>query len=182
VVAGGGGLDAVALGCFLSRLGEPIGAAAVGAGDVDDAELIEQIAVLEWVKRGCAARQARLTVTFDSSQRARQRALGVRAAKVGRGVGEQVGLARRESPSRGARHLREAKALVLQMPHTLAALAAGQVSEWAASVAVQETSCLSIRTGVGWMPSWRTGCPSCPRPRCGARRGRRRAGWTRRRR
>jgi hypothetical protein len=84
---------------------------------VDDAELIDQIAVLERIKRGCAARQARLWVLFDVSQRARQRSLGVLSAKVGRGVAEQVALARRESPSRGARHLREAKALVLHMPH-----------------------------------------------------------------
>jgi hypothetical protein len=131
------------LGCFLSRLGEPIGAGSTSAGDVGDAELVAQIAALERVKAGCAARQARLTVLFDSSQRAKQRTLGVRAEKVGRGVAEQVALARRESPSRGARHLREAKALVLQMPHTLRSLAAGEVTEWAASLAVAETSCLS---------------------------------------
>jgi hypothetical protein len=110
---------------------------------VDDAELIDQIAVLERIKRGCAARQARLWVLFDVSQRARQRSLGVLSAKVGRGVAEQVALARRESPSGGARHLREAKALVLHMPHTLAALAAGGIDEWAASLAVSATECLS---------------------------------------
>jgi hypothetical protein len=109
----------------------------------DDADMIEQIAALERVKRACAARQARLSVAFDSSQRNRQRARGVPADKVGRGVGEQIGLARRESPSRGVRHLREAKALVLQMPRTLAALAAGHVDEWAAGLAVSATECLT---------------------------------------
>jgi hypothetical protein len=124
---------------WLSALGQPLGV----AGDVDDAELIEQIAVLERIKSGCAARQARLSVTFDSSQRARQRALGVRPEKVGRGVAEQVALARRESPSRGARHLREAKALVLRMPQTLAAMAVGDIDEWSAGLAVSATECLA---------------------------------------
>jgi hypothetical protein len=143
MAAGGGRLDPDALRSFLSRLAEPIGAGGEGSGDVRDDELIEQIAVLEQIKSGCAARQARLTVSFDSSQRARQRAQGMCAEKVGRGVAEQVALARRESPTRGARHLREAKALVLAMPHTMAALATGEVSEWTASLAVAETSCLS---------------------------------------
>jgi hypothetical protein len=143
MAAGGGRLDPDALRSFLSRLAEPIGAGGEGCGDVADAELIEQIAVLEQIKSGCAARQARLAVSFDAAQRCWQRAQGMRAEKVGRGVAEQVALARRESPTRGARHLREAKALVLYMPHTLAALAAGVVSEWAASLAVAETSCLS---------------------------------------
>jgi hypothetical protein len=60
-------------------------------------------------------------------------------------VAEQIGLARRESPSRGARHLREAKALVLQMPHTLAALSAGAIDEWAAGLAVSATQCLTAQ-------------------------------------
>jgi hypothetical protein len=134
-------LDAAALAAVVSRLAEPIGAG--GAHDVDDADLICQIGQLERVKAACAARQARLSVLFDTSQRARQRARGLRPKKVGRGTGEQLALARRESPSRGAKHLREARALVLQMPHMLAALAAGEVSEWAASLAVAETACLT---------------------------------------
>jgi hypothetical protein len=93
---------------------------------------IDQIAALERVKRACAATQARPAVELDASQRERQRALGLRAERVGRGVGEQIGLARRESPSRGVRHLVMAKALVGHMPHTLAALAAGDIEEWAA--------------------------------------------------
>ena len=48
-------------------------------------EVIEQIAALELVKNAAAARQARLSVVFDRSQRARQRAQGLPAAKVGRG-------------------------------------------------------------------------------------------------
>ena len=105
--------------------------------------LVEQIAVLEQLKGALAARQARLSVAFDRAQRAEQVAAGVPARKVGRGVGEQIALARRESPSRGSRHLGMAKALVHEMPNALAALGAGQVSEYTAALVVQETACLS---------------------------------------
>ena len=129
---------ALPLSSWLALLERPLGID-------DDGEVVDQIAALERVKRACAARQARLSVAFDSSQRAKQRALGVRAERVGRGVGEQIGLARGESPSRGVRHLREAKALVQDMPHTLAALAAGDIDEWAAGLAVSATECLTAQ-------------------------------------
>ncbi|HET8614784.1 MAG TPA: hypothetical protein VFL94_04600 [Actinomycetales bacterium] len=100
---------------------------------------VEQIAVLEQLKAAAAARQARLSVQFDASQRARQRARGVPAAQVGRGVTDQIALARRESPTAGSRHLGLAKALVTEMPHTLHALAAGETSEWTATAAARPT-------------------------------------------
>lgn len=59
------------------------------------------------------------------------------------GVAGQVALARRESPSRGARHLSTALALVRHLPRTLAALEAGALSEWRAEVVVRETAVLS---------------------------------------
>jgi hypothetical protein len=52
-------------------------------------------------------------------------------------------LARRDSPHRGGRHLGLAKALVEEMPHTLAALTAGHISEWRATLLVRETAGLS---------------------------------------
>jgi hypothetical protein len=120
----------------LSRLGEPL-------GESSDAELIEQIELLERLKGACAARQARLAVAFDDSQRAKQRAQGLPVRQFGRGVAEQIALARRVAPTQGARHLGLAKALVREMPHTMAALGAGHVSEWTATVAVRETACLT---------------------------------------
>lgn len=59
------------------------------------------------------------------------------------GVAGQVALARRESPSRGARHLAAALALVRHLPRTLAALQAGVISEWRAELVVRETAVLS---------------------------------------
>lgn len=121
---------------WLAGLSEPVGSAA-------DVEIIEQIELLERLKGACAARQAWLAVAFDESQRATQRALGLPADQVGRGIGEQIALARRESPAHGGRHLGLAKALVHEMPHTMTALGAGLIGEWTATVAVRETACLS---------------------------------------
>ena len=113
------------------------------AGPLDGAAPLDEIGLLEQVKAACAARQARLTVAFDESQREAQCVAGVPARRQGRGVAEQVALARRESPTQGSRHLGMAKALVREMPNALHALESGQVSEWTATVLVRETACLA---------------------------------------
>ena len=56
----------------------------------------------------------------------------------------EVALARRDSPARGGRHLGFAKALVHEMPHTLAALQCGALSEWRATLIVRESACLDV--------------------------------------
>ena len=59
------------------------------------------------------------------------------------GVVGQVALARRESPTLGAGHVRLALALTGEMPYTYAALAAGVLSEWRAGLIVRETGVLT---------------------------------------
>jgi hypothetical protein len=49
-------------------------------------------------------------------------------------VNAQVALARRESPHRGDRLVGLAQALHHELPHTLAAMTAGQLSEWRATI------------------------------------------------
>ncbi|MGK3711239.1 HNH endonuclease, partial [Arthrobacter sp. IK3] len=88
--------------------------------------------------------QARAAAVLDASQRRAQSRAGVPAAHLGRGVGAQIALARRDSPHRGNRHLGLGKALVHEMPHTLAALASGVLSEWRATLLVRETACLDL--------------------------------------
>ncbi|MGB6209897.1 DUF222 domain-containing protein, partial [Mycobacterium sp.] len=66
------------------------------------------------------------------------------AARRGRGVASEVALARLDSPARGNRHLGFAKALVHEMPHTLAALQAGVLTEWRATLIVRESACLDV--------------------------------------
>ncbi|MBT2585012.1 HNH endonuclease signature motif containing protein [Arthrobacter sp. ISL-95] len=107
-------------------------------------DLIEQLRVLEEMKSAISALQARVVVAFDLAQRAEQAEAGVPASERGQGVGAQVALARRESPNRGSRLLGLAKALVMEMPRTLAALQSGLLNEWRATLLVKETACLSV--------------------------------------
>ena len=95
----------------------------------DETALVNQIDWLERVKSAAAAGQARAAAELDQRRRADEAAAGVSKAKQGRGVASEVALARRDSPARGSRHLGFAKALVHEMPHTLAALQCGALSE-----------------------------------------------------
>lgn len=110
----------------------------------DEPALVEAIAALERLKAAAAARQARLSVALDTARRAAEAASGVPAARRGRGVAAEIALARRDAPVRGGRHLGLAKALVNEMPHTLAALERGLLSEWRATLVVRESACLDV--------------------------------------
>jgi hypothetical protein len=68
---------------------------------------------------------------------------GLRPERVGEGIAEQVGLARRESPHKAARPLGPAKVLEREMPHTLALMRDGRLNEWRATILARETACLS---------------------------------------
>src|ERR1700736_456640 len=59
-------------------------------------------------------------------------------------LASEIALARRDSPARGGRHLGLGKALVHEMPHTLAALERGALSEWRATLIVRESACLDV--------------------------------------
>lgn len=104
--------------------------------------LVEGIATLERLKAAAAARQARLTAALDAARRSAEAAAGIPAARRCRGLAAEVALARRDSPVRGSRHLGMATALVHEMPHTLAALECGVLSEWRATILVRESACL----------------------------------------
>ncbi len=110
---------------------------------LDDMALIDAIAVLERIKGAAAAAQARFTAAFKASQLQTQQAAGVRRGDLGKGIGAQIALARHESPHRGARLVGLADALVNEMPHTMAALTAGEISEWRATLVARETACLT---------------------------------------
>ncbi|MDT5077059.1 MAG: hypothetical protein QOJ80_1696 [Mycobacterium sp.] len=110
----------------------------------DEAALVRRIAELEHAKSAAAAGQARNTALLDAKRRAAEAANGIPAARRGRGLASEIALARRDSPNRGGRHLGFARALVHEMPHTLAALAAGALSEWRATLIVRESACLTV--------------------------------------
>jgi hypothetical protein len=111
---------------------------------IGESALIERIAELERVKASAAAGQARAAAALDAARRAAEAVAGVPVASRGRGVASEVALARRDSPARGSRHLGFAKALVHEMPHTLAALEQGLLSEWRATLIVRESACLEV--------------------------------------
>jgi hypothetical protein len=93
-----------------------------------EAMLVDEIARLERVKSAAAAGQARATVALAERRRAAEVVVDVPRAKQCRGLASEVALARRDSPARGGRHLGFAKSLVYEMPHTLAALECGALS------------------------------------------------------
>lgn len=148
----GRGTDGASLLDFLGTL------ATVGLdGDAADAELLAQLAALEQLKAAAAAAQARVTAAFAVSHeraataaRAAAKGAGFEAWQAARdafrgthGIAAQVALARRLSPSQGARAASSARALVDDLPATLAAMTAGALSEHRAGIVVRETSQLA---------------------------------------
>jgi hypothetical protein len=105
-------------------------------------ELVDEIRALEDLKARACAAQAELTIRLDETVRARHQQARVPAVRRGRDVAGLVGYARRESPAKGSRLLGLAHALAEQ-PHTLAAMRAGVLSEWRATLISRETACLS---------------------------------------
>ncbi len=110
---------------------------------VDPAALVEVMARLEEVKNAAAAAQAQAQAVFVAQQRLLQARSGVPREKLGKGVAEQVGLARHESASRGRMLCGLAHVVVREMPHTMNAFSAGILSEYRARILARETACLS---------------------------------------
>jgi Domain of unknown function (DUF222) len=127
---------------------EPVGDLVAELASVDpaadEAALVERIAQLEALKSAAAAGQARAAAALDEMRRSAEADAGVPARQRGRGLTSEIALARRDSPARGSRHLGFAKALVHEMRHTLAALEAGELSEWRATLIVRESACLDV--------------------------------------
>jgi len=108
-----------------------------------DAGMIDEITALERLKSAICARQARVTDAFAASQRATLVKAGSNTRDARRSVCAQVGLARRDSPHKGGRHVGLAATLVHEMPGVLAALERGDTSEWRVTLIARETAHLS---------------------------------------
>lgn len=111
---------------------------------VSAAALVDVIAALEVVKNAAAAVQVQAQAVFMAQQRLIQARAGVPRENLGRGIAQQVGLARHESPHRGRQLCELATVLVREMPHTMAVFASGTLNEYRASIMVRETACLSV--------------------------------------
>lgn len=136
--------DAPVLAAWVDLLGE------LDPAVLSEGQCIDLIAEAERAKSALAAAQARLTARVATCVRERHAATGVPPSQQGRGVANQIALARRDSPHKGGRHLGLANALVDEMPRTLAALSSGEISEWRATIMVRETAllCREDRTEV----------------------------------
>lgn len=129
------GGDVRALTTFLSAV--PVAA--------DPKDGIDQIDELERLKSAICAKQARITHEIDQHRQAqaearRMLAPGRRLPSPDAGVGTEIGLARRESPHEGRRKLNLARALLRDLPETLAALERGDLNERRAEIIAIETS------------------------------------------
>ncbi|AUI49828.1 HNH endonuclease [Arthrobacter crystallopoietes] len=112
--------------------------------EVSEGVRIDRIAALEELKAASAAGQARETEAFVASRREARGAAGVPVERRGRGLAKEIGLARKDSPNRGGKHLGMATTLIREMPHSYRALAEGRLNEWRATILVRETACLSV--------------------------------------
>jgi len=108
-----------------------------------DTEHIDELTALEALKSAISARQARITDAFATSHRAKLIKAGSTPADARRSVCAQIALARRDSPSKGNRHVGLAHTLVHEMPLVLRALEHGHGSEWRATLIARETAHLS---------------------------------------
>ncbi|MCI4010977.1 DUF222 domain-containing protein [Brevibacterium sp. ZH18] len=105
-------------------------------------EAIERITALEELTSAAAAAQARESLTFDMRRRNREAEDGVPSKKQGRGIGAEIALARKVSRARGCKLLKFSRTLLVDLPHTYAALVSGQISEEKARVVAKETDWL----------------------------------------
>jgi hypothetical protein len=128
---------------LMRQLDETASALADCPRDLSDAQRVDLMRKVEELKCTATAAQATTAVDLDESQRAAQVAAGVRAERVGEGIAQQIGLARRESPHKASRLLGLAKVLHREMPHTLALMQQGRLNEWRATILASETACLS---------------------------------------
>jgi hypothetical protein len=124
--------DSESLRLVLDALGELRAAA-------ESAELLAQVEALERVKCAAAAAQARLTAELDDRRNAAHPLHAASEAS----LGAEVGMARHQSPHCGRRKLGLARALVDDLPATLAALAGGEIDERRAEIIADGTRDLS---------------------------------------
>ncbi|HEX7351054.1 DUF222 domain-containing protein [Brachybacterium sp.] len=105
--------------------------------------LVDLLTAAEQAKARLAAVQARAETVFHDAQIGEQRRLGVPRDQLGRGIADQIALARRITPKQASNQLTLRRILVSSMPCTTALLDAGRISEWAAHKVAENALCLS---------------------------------------
>src|SRR5690625_4299963 len=108
-----------------------------------EADKIDQLQALEQAKRALAAVQAEVTNAFVAQRQAAETDARIPTSLQLKGIEAEVGLARGESPFVGAALTHTATALCTVLPNTMAALAAGRVSEYHARIVAEQTNHLT---------------------------------------
>ena len=111
-------------------------------GPLEAAALIDMLADLRRLRAATAALEVQVQVRFDRAQRQEAIDRGAAMRDAGKGIAEQVALARGVSSYRAANDLALARGLVGELPATLRALTDGFASEQAAINVARETVCL----------------------------------------
>ncbi len=106
-----------------------------------DRERIDEITALQTLIAVASARLARVSVDFDSSQRADQRRRGDTAKLVGKGIADQIALARGISPHSASNHLALAKALVEDLSCAFELWARREIDERTATGVAKQVFC-----------------------------------------
>ena len=112
-------------------------------GPATDTDRIDALRALEELKCAAEGLQAQVTADLAEARRVKDETAGVPPERRGRGLGHQIGLARRESPWRATRHLHLATIAAKELPHAYAALRAGKITEHHLTVLAPETTCLT---------------------------------------
>lgn len=126
----------------LQRLTGMVAELATLSFSADDGERIDRIVELDKVVAAATAAGMQLLVEFADSQVAAQAARGVPTARRGRGVADQIGLARKVGPSTASRQLSTARALTSELPQTYGLLAVGAINAWVATIVARESEVL----------------------------------------
>ncbi|MDO9495933.1 MAG: DUF222 domain-containing protein, partial [Nocardioides sp.] len=114
--------------------------AGVEADGLDERSLVDQLEAMERLTCAAAAAKARLTARLHTRRVRLDEEAGVPRERRGRAVGNEVALARHESPHDGRQHTALALALVHDLPQTLAALARGDINEHRAQIVARESA------------------------------------------
>ena len=136
-----------------------------------EAACIDQIRLLEDIKSAAAAAQVVATEEFRHRRDQAEADAGIKLEQRARGIGSEIGLARRVSPQQGSAAVRTAHTLTTDMPNALEALCDGRLSEYTVGLVVKETSHLD--------PAGKTAIDQHMAPRYGKTGSRRLAGEVR---
>jgi hypothetical protein len=94
--------------------------------------LLDAVETAETIRSAAAAAQMQAGVAVRAARIAQHRAAGRPRKDHGKGVAEELALSRRMSPARARSQLTLERVVVESMPRTLALLAGGEISPWAA--------------------------------------------------